>query len=133
MDKHKLLEKLDAAWQDLLASHAGMTGAEMQQPGVVGEWSVKEVIAHITSWEEEALTHLPTILAGRRPPKYSVKYGGIDAFNAQMTEQKKNLSLSDVLQQQDDTHRRLIDYVQRAPEEQFTGETRLADAGLATD
>jgi hypothetical protein len=93
--------------------------------GVTGAWSIRDIIAHVTWWEDEALTHLALILEGGKSPRYSVKYGGIDAFNAQMTEQKRSLSLSEVLQQQADTHRRLIDYVQSAPEEQFMRETRF--------
>lgn len=79
----------------------------------------------MTWWEEEALKHLPLIIQGGRPPRYSVKYGGIDAFNAQMTEQKQDLSLSDALRQLEETHRRLVAYIQSAPEEQFTQETRF--------
>jgi hypothetical protein len=79
----------------------------------------------VTWWEEEALKHLPLIIQGGRPPRYSIQYGGIDAFNAQMTEQKRGLSLSDVLRQLEETHHRLIAYVHSAPEEQFTRETRF--------
>jgi hypothetical protein len=79
----------------------------------------------VTSWEEEALRHLPTILAGEKPPRYSVTYGGIDAFNTRTMEQKRNLSLSEVLGQRDDTHNRLIDFIQRVPEEHFIRETRF--------
>jgi hypothetical protein len=93
--------------------------AQVFSPAVQGTWSVRDILAHVTTWEEEALKHLPLIAKGGRPPKY-VTYGGIDAFNAQMTEQKRGLSASDVLRQLDETHRRLIDYVQSAPEEQFT-------------
>jgi hypothetical protein len=42
-----------------------------------------------------------------------------------MTEQKRDLSLSEVLRQLDETHNRLIDYVQSVPEEQFRRETRF--------
>ena len=97
----------------------------MTEPGVTGNWSVKEILAHVTTWEEEALKHLPLILKGGRPPRYSVMYGGINTFNAQMTERKRGLSLSEVLKQLDETHRRLIAYIHRAPEEQFTRETRF--------
>jgi hypothetical protein len=79
----------------------------------------------VTWWEEEALTHLPHILEGRKPPRYSVTYGGIDAFNARMTERKRDLPLSEVLRQQDDTHRRLIDFIRSAPEDQWVRETRF--------
>src|SRR5437773_3833090 len=95
------------------------------EAGVTGAWSVRDIIAHVTWWEEEALTHLPLILAGGRPPRYSVTYGGIDAFNATMTKQRKDLSLAEVVRQRDDVHRRLIALLRSAPETQVTGETRL--------
>jgi hypothetical protein len=125
MNTGQVLNRLETAWQELLDSYAGLTTSEIMTPGVTGRWSVRDVIAHVTTWEEEALKHLPVVLEGRRPPRYSVKYGGIDAFNALTTEQKRHLSLSDVLGQRDDVHQRLIDYVRRAPEEQFERETRF--------
>jgi hypothetical protein len=125
MDRSRLLSRIDHAWQALLASYAGLSDAEMLEPGVTGDWSVRDIIAHVTWWEAEALAHLPTILAGGRPPRYSVTYGGIDAFNAQMTERKKGLSLADVLQERDGTHRRLVDYLHTVPEEHFARETRF--------
>jgi len=121
----QLLKRIDKAWQALQESYAGLSDAELVQAGVTGTWSVKDTIAHVTWWEEEALTHLPLILAGGRPPRYSVVYGGIDAFNAQMAEQKGKLSLFEVLQERDDTHRRLIDYLQTVPEDQIATETRF--------
>ena len=125
MDKQQLLKKLDNAWAALQESYAGLSDAQMTQPGVTDDWSVKDILAHVTTWEEEAIKHLPHILEGGRPPRYSVTYGGIDAFNAQMTEQKRGLLLSEVLKQLGETHHRLIDYVQNAPEEQFIKETRF--------
>ena len=125
MKRRHLLKRLDQAWEEFKESYAGLTDAELLEPGVTGTWSIKDIIAHVTWWEEEALTHLPLILTGGKPPRYSVTYGGIDAFNAQMTEQRHSLSLSVVLRQMDETHRRLIDYVHSAPEEQFTRETRF--------
>ncbi len=125
MNRSQLLKRLDKAWQALKASYAGLSDSELMEPGITGGWSVRDIIAHVTSWEEEALTHLPLILAGGKPPRYSVTYGGIDAFNAQTTEQKRNLSLSEVLLQRDDTHRQLIDFIQSAPEDQFIRETRF--------
>jgi hypothetical protein len=125
MDRSQLLKRLDRAWQAFQESYAGLSEAQLLEPGVMGDWSVRDIIAHVTWWEEEALKHLPLILDGRKPPRYSVTYGGIDAFNAQMTELKRHLSLSEVLRQQDDTHRRLIEFILRSPEDQFARETRF--------
>jgi hypothetical protein len=125
MDRQQLLERLDKEWVALEKSYAGLSESELTTPGVTGNWSVRDIIAHVTWWEEEALKHLPHILDGGRPQRYSVKYGGIDAFNALMTEEKRGLSLAEVLEQRDETHQRLIDYIQSAPEDQFTRETRF--------
>jgi hypothetical protein len=125
MNRRQLLQKLDKAWVEIKESYAGLSDAQLTEPGVMGDWSVKDILAHVTWWEEEALKHLPLIIKEGRPPRYSTQYGGIDAFNALMTERKQNLSLADVLQQQDETHRQLIEYIQSVPEEQFTRETRF--------
>jgi hypothetical protein len=125
MDRKQILEKLDKAWKVFQESYAGLPESQFTAPGVAGDWSVKDTLAHVTTWEEEALKYLPLILEGGRPPQYSTRYGGIDAFNAQMTEQKRGLSLSEVLKQMGETHRQLIDYLQTVPEEQFAGETRF--------
>jgi hypothetical protein len=119
----KLLTRLDTTWAAFQESYAGLPESRLTEPGVTDDWSVKDILAHVTTWEDEALKHLPLIIAGGRPPRY-VTYGGIDAFNERMTEQKRNLSLSDVLGQMEDTHRRLIAFVQSVPEEHFTGDTR---------
>lgn len=122
MTRDQALQRLAAAWQDFEASYAGLTPAQLRTPGVTGQWSVRDIIAHVTWWEEEALKHLPGIRKGERTPRYSVVYGGIDAFNAMMTEQRRGLSLAEVLHQHDEVHAKLIRYVRRSPNELFARE-----------
>jgi len=122
MKKYQLLKKLEEAWAAIKESYAGLSDSQLMEPDVIGDWSVKDILGHVTTWEEEALKYLPLILNGGRPPRYT-QFGGIDAFNAQMAEQKRDMTLSDVLRQLDETHRRLIDYLQNVPEEHFTRET----------
>jgi hypothetical protein len=124
MDRQQLLNRLEKAWTELKESYAGLSDAQLMEPGVMGDWSVKDILAHVTTWEEESLKYLPLISTGGTPPQY-IQYGGIDAFNAQMAEQKQNLALSEVLSQLDETHRRLIDYIQSVGEEHFIQETRF--------
>jgi len=125
VNKSRLLSRLDKAWNALKASYSDLSESQMMESGVTGAWSIKDIIAHVTTWEEESLKHLPLILAGKRPPRYSFTYGGIDSFNAQTTEAKRNLSLAEVLRQRDHTHDRLTDFLQRIPEDQFFRETRF--------
>ena len=116
----KLLERLDTAWTAFKESYAGLPDSRLLEPGVLGDWSVKDILAHVTTWEEEALKHLPLIAEGGKPPRY-VTYGGLDAFNARMAEQKRSLSLSEVQRQLDETHRRLVDFIQQHQGVDHTG------------
>lgn len=125
MDRAALLKRLDTAWGAFQDSYAGLSTAELMEPGVTGDWSVRDILAHVTTWEEEALEYLPLILRGGTPPRYRAAYGGIDAFNALMTERKKSLPLSEVLRQVDDIHRRIIELVRDTPEDQLLRETRF--------
>jgi DinB superfamily len=123
MNKRQLLRRLDQAWTTFTSSYAGLSGAQVLEPGVTGKWSVRDIIAHVTTWEQEALKHLPLVLKGGRPPRYSVTHGGIDAFNALTTEEKKHLPLSAVLRQQDQMHAQLIEFIEAVSEDHFIGET----------
>src|SRR5438067_11470583 len=121
MDKQQLLKQLEKAWTTIEESYAGLSDSQLTEPGVMDNWSVKDILAHVMTWEEEALKYLPLILNGGRPPRY-IQFGGIDTFNAQMAEQKRDMAISEVVRQFDETHRRLIDYLQSVPEEHFTRE-----------
>lgn len=125
MDKQKLIGQIEKAWTALGDSFAGLSDAQLEAPGTVGSWSVKDILAHVTTWEDEALKNLPVILEGKRTARYKDQYGGIDAFNEQMTERKRALSLDEILRQFEATHRRLVEYLQATPDEQFATDTRF--------
>ena len=121
-----LLRRLDQAWGVFRESYAGLSEAELLTPGVIGLWSIKDIIAHVTTWEEEALKHLPFILQGGKPPKYSVQYGGIDAFNAQTSERKGSLSLTEVRCLQESVHQQLICLIEGVSEEHLGSGSKFA-------
>jgi uncharacterized protein (TIGR03083 family) len=124
MNREQLLHRIDTAWEAFQESYAGLSDGELTEPGVVEGWSVKDILAHVTTWEEEALKYLPLVIEGRRPPRY-VTYGGIDAFNAMMTERKRGLSLDEVRTLMDETHQRLLAYLETVPAEEYRRETRF--------
>lgn len=122
MNRQQLLGHLESAWTALNESFAGLPDARLTAPGVMGEWSVRDILAHVTTWDEEALKALPVIARGGKTPRY-IQYGGVDGFNARTSEQKRGLALAEVLRQLDETHQRLIDYLRDAPDELFARET----------
>ena len=124
MNRQQLLQRLETAWSAFNESYAGLPDARLTEPGVTGDWSVKDVLTHVTTWEEETLKYLPVIASGDRTPRYASQ-GGIDAFNARVTEKKRSLSLAEVRRQLDETHRRLLAFLEETPNELFVTETRF--------
>ena len=81
MKRERLFSVIEGEWTGLMESFSGLPDSVLVEPGVVGEWSVRDLLGHIATWEEEALAALPVILEGRPLPRYASS-GGIDAFNA---------------------------------------------------
>ena len=113
----RLLETIETRWDELMAAIDGLSDDELQQPGVVGEWSVKDILAHVTTWELEALKHLPEIAAGKPQQRYKDVYGGLDAFNALTFQQNRERSLDEVRTRMTDTHTRLLAYLETVPDD----------------
>jgi hypothetical protein len=121
----RVLNQLAAAWTDFHASYAGLGDEGMLTPGVVGDWSVRDLIAHVTWWDQESIDHLPITLVRGRLPRYSQVYGGIDAFNALQTRAKASLSLDEVRAEADATHERLLQYLLSLNPAEWMGNERF--------
>ena len=125
MKRERLNERLESRWREFHDEFEGLSDDALVEPGVVGPWSVRDVLAHVTSWDEEALKALPVIVEGGRVPRYSDLYGGIDSFNAQTQGRKRDLSLEQVMMEMEETHQRLLTYLVSVPEEAFARENRF--------
>jgi hypothetical protein len=122
MTKADFLNLLNKRWQELLDSFAGLDPQQMLIPGVVGTWTVKDVLGHVTSWEQETLSTLPEILAGNPAPVYSQLYGSIDALNAYMVLLKNRQTLEEVLSDLEKVHSKLLQFLEEAAPALFLDE-----------
>ena len=124
MRKDALFRRIESAWLELQEALSGLSDEEMLEPGAVGGWSVRDVMAHVTTWEEEALKALPVILLGGKLPRYASQ-GGIDAFNARQQEAKRLLGLDQVRREMTATHQRLLGMLDRTAESAYAKEGRF--------
>ena len=92
MKRDQQAMRLEARWRELHHAFQGLSHDALLEPGVVGPWSIRDVLVHVATWEEEAMKALPVILDSGPLPRYSTFYGGIDAFNAQAQECGRQLS-----------------------------------------
>jgi len=67
MTKKDLLETLASQRASFMATLDGLSPEQMRMPGACGLWSIKDIMAHLTTWESELVTALNQ-LQNRRTP-----------------------------------------------------------------
>jgi hypothetical protein len=101
MTKDELLVALETGRETFLDALDGLSDEQMTAPGVNGEWSLKDLLAHLTRWEAELVKLLWEVEAGLRPTTAHVGKLSVDEVNAQFYAEMRWRSLRRVL---DDFH-----------------------------
>lgn len=125
MSIERLLGRLEHEWAAFTESYAGLSDSALVEGGLTGQWSVRDILGHITTWEEESLKALSLILEGERLPSYSRLYDSIDAFNGRERERKSSLSLEQVKEQLTSTHQQLLSFLAGIAENVYRGDRRF--------
>jgi DinB superfamily len=119
--RQQLIDNIERGWSAFNGACEGLPDAAILATGTVGSWSVKDLMAHVATWEGEALVGLPIIMQGKRPPRY----GGVDNFNARQYDRISHLDLPQAREVLQASHRRLLDFLAEVPEAWFETETRF--------
>jgi uncharacterized damage-inducible protein DinB len=82
MDAATLLDNLERTREQLLMIIADLPDEALLQPGVIADWSVKDVLAHIAAWESELITGLMRLQQGKKPAHLLEALADHDAYNA---------------------------------------------------
>jgi len=109
MDREELLQRIDASWQDLQDALHGIPPERASEPGVAGEWSVKDLLGHITFWERGCAADVQ-----RLGPEEAVEGFDVDKLNAQEQECIKNRSLDELQSEFTESHVALMQVLRTA-------------------
>lgn len=102
--KAELVARIDQLRVDLeaLLSDAGEAGLE--RPGAAGDWTLRDVIAHLNGWRERTLLRLEAAAAGRdpAPPPWPSDLDGdseddVDTINLWFYERSRDRSADEVV------------------------------------
>ena len=95
----------------LLAALDGLSEKEMASSGAVGRWSVRDVLAHLLAWEEEAVTRLE-LLAAERPQDIAwiddQDEQKLEAWNASAQQRYAGLALAEVMRRLEEVQGRIL-------------------------
>lgn len=113
---------LDNGFKEFMDCLGQLTEEELTSAPAAGKWTVKDVVAHVWSWLEEA-SQTARAWQGPRPWQAGVTYD--DAWNEAQVAGKSTLPLITVVDGMTSMHRRLMHQLELADEE------TLAQVGIA--
>ena len=96
MTKVQLLQNLESAradWEQMLSE---LEPARAMQPETLGTWSIKDVIAHVTSHTQAYVQALEADLRGEPPPPEMLERIPFDERNAKHVEQHRQKGFAEM-------------------------------------
>ncbi len=96
-----------------------LTPAQMIAPGVLGDWSVKDVLAHLYEWEQMVLGWIAVTVRGETPhvPATGYKWSQIPALNDEIRQKHTARPLDEVLKMYQDSHQATMKTIELLSEE----------------
>jgi hypothetical protein len=136
-EKANVMRSLDSAWDDLHALIDSMSEAEMMEPGVVDEWSVKDLLGHMAFWANRAANTLTEVAAGRgdQVPGAATE-AELDQWNAREAAARRDKTLPELRNEWEAAHGAARAALETFPEnrldEPFRGNTVVFSYGADT-
>jgi hypothetical protein len=133
-NKAAILKRVQTERQRLEQNISGLSPDEMLQPGVVGQWSIKDVLAHLADWEAHMLVWVKAARGGDpvASPEPGLTWHEFKLFNERVYERHRNQPLKAVLKYFRDTHRKFVALVEAMPNEELLTPGRHAFLGKST-
>ncbi|MGD0204949.1 MAG: DinB family protein [Dehalococcoidia bacterium] len=117
-DREEVYSLLQDAHKELLGAIDGLTPEQMAVP-VVGDWSVKDILAHIVSWEEYTLLDFQRVARGHMPALASFKQRDVDNFNALVMSLRRDFPLDQVMYELEANRKATIAALDALPDERL--------------
>jgi len=130
------IERERAAWETLL----GEVGeSRMLEPGPMGEWTFKDLVAHLNGWRDQTLAQIEAVVHGQPEPAspWPAELGTgdddeqVERINAWIYEQNKDRLLTEVLEESREGYARLAAIVGMMSEEELNDPARFPALGGA--
>jgi hypothetical protein len=121
----ELIRAQHAGLQDLMA---GLGDSQITEPGVVGKWSVKDIVAHLVFWEQVVADELRSVAAGRTPVAIPSKE--IEPLNERNYQNNRLRSLEAIQANLQRSMREMLENVAALSEEALATNCTWTDDGM---
>lgn len=119
--KADLLESTFTERSKLEQKIAGLTPAELEYPGTMGEWSVKDILQHLVDWEQRWISWYE---AGKRGEEIAIPEPGYNwrqmgQLNEKYRLKHKNRPLDEVMSDFHASYQQILSMIEEIPEEEM--------------
>lgn len=127
VSKDRILNAIESEREQWNALVSEVGDGHMEEPGVVGDWTFKDVAAHINVWRMRSLESLEAAAQGKPDPVPPVDPDSDteDTMNADFYAANRDRPVDDVLAESQASFTRLRDVVQKFSSEELSDPNRL--------
>ena len=118
LTKEKIIERIHTERKRLEKNLALLSDEDMLESGVIGEWSVKDILAHLFDWEQRFLGWYEAGLREEVPetPAPGLKWSQLRILNQQIFEKHRDKKLKNVKEEFQSSFKRVLDTIEEIPE-----------------
>jgi hypothetical protein len=126
MNKSEFLDGLREEYQQWEALLDQIGSERMNQSGVAADWSIKDIVAHLTGWRRRTVARLQAAQRGEPepPPYWPAHLQTDDEINAWIYESNRGRSVREVLDDSDQVFQQLLAAVEGLPDEVLSAPAR---------
>jgi hypothetical protein len=119
MQKSELLNRLQGEYRQWEALLDQIGEARMDQGGVNGDWSMKDIVAHLTGWQHRVVANLQAAQRGEPEPSppWPAHLEAEDDINAWIYESNHGRSVREVLDEAQHVYQQLLAVIEALPDD----------------
>jgi hypothetical protein len=120
-ERRRLLGRLEVERSQLVRNIETCRIRDIERP-FIGDWSLKDIVGHVASWEAEVVSAVREVRDGRRPALLDFQSAKLDIWNRDHVERKRNLNFWSVLEQLRGGRSRLLEELAPFSDEELTSD-----------
>lgn len=117
-DKSDAIAALETVRRETLDAIDGVPEEKMAV-AAFGTWSIKDVLCHLTSWEQLAVADLQRVSRGHIPQLATFRAQDVDDWNACLMRSRNLFPLPQVMFELEDSRRQLLAALKEMPDNMF--------------
>lgn len=123
-ERRRLLHELEVERNQFIRNVETCRIRDIERP-FIGEWSLKDIVGHIASWEAEVVTAFRELRDGKRPALLDFDTAQLDNWNQDHVERKRNVDFWSLMDQLRGGRQRLIEELAAVSDEDLGSENSL--------